>query len=150
MTAALAGSRFAAGALTAALLAAAALAPAGCGSQKREECRSLTSLINAGAEGVEKVQASALDPAGLKSVATVLEKSAGDAEALKLTDAALQKQAKDYAALMRAVAKEAREMAAAAENGDLEKAKAANAAMEKLVGDEPRVIGEVNKVCTAE
>lgn len=146
MTYALAASRLAAGAL----LAAAALALPACGSQKREECRSLTSLINAGAEGVEKAQASALDPAGLKSVATVLEKSAGDAEALKLADAALQKQAKDYAALMRAVAKETREMAAAAENGDLEKAKAAGAAMEKLVGDEPRVIGEVNKVCTAE
>lgn len=128
----------------------AVLALSACGSLKREECRALSTLVNAGADGIEKAQASALDPNGLKALAAVLEKSATDAEALKLTTDDVQKHAAGYAALVRGVAKTARDMAAAGEAGDLEKAKAANAAMEKLVGEEPKLIADLNKVCSKE
>jgi hypothetical protein len=133
----------------AALLLVAALSSA-CASPKREECRALTTLINAGADRFDKSQASVLDPTGLKALADVLEKAATEAEALKLTAADVQQQAKDYASLVRNVAKTARAMAAAAEGGDLEKAKAANTEMEKLVADEPKLIAAVNKVCSVE
>lgn len=132
------------------VLVAAALALPGCASKKREECRALTTLINTGAERIDKAQASLVDPTGLKALADVLDKSATEAGALPLTAPDLQKHAQSYAALVRDVAKTAREMAAAGEAGDVEKAKAAGAAMEKLVGDEPRLIGEVNKLCSAE
>jgi soluble cytochrome b562 len=132
------------------MLAAAALLITACVSPKREECRSLTTLINTGADQVEKAQSTALDPAGLKTLAEALEKSATGAEALKLTDPELQKQAKEYAVLMREVAKTAQAMSAAASAGDLEKAKAASSEMEKHVGYEPKVIAAVNKVCAAE
>jgi hypothetical protein len=115
----------------AALLLVAALSAA-CSSPKREECRALTTLINASADRFDKGQASVLDPTGLKALADV------------------QQQAKDYASLVRNVAKTARAMAAAAEGGDLEKAKAANTEMEKLVADEPKLIAAVNKVCSVE
>lgn len=128
----------------------AVLALSACGSLKREECRALSTLVNAGADGIEKAQASALDPNGLKALAAVLEKSATDAEALKLTTDDVQKHATSYASLVRGVAKTARDMAAAGEAGDLEKAKAANAAMEKLVGEEPKLIADMNKVCSKE
>lgn len=126
------------------------LALSACASPRREECRALGTLINAGADRIEKAQSSALDPTGLKALADVLEKSATDAEALKLTAEDVQKHAVSYATLVRGVAQTARAMAAAGEAGDLEKAKAANAAMEKLVGEEPKLIADVNKVCSKE
>lgn len=129
---------------------AAALTMTACASAKREECRALTTVINAGADRIDKAQATPLDPTGLKALAEGLEKSAGEADALKLTVADLQKPAKDYASLVRDVAKAARDMATAGEARDLEKAKAANAEMEKLVGNEPKVIADVNKLCSGQ
>jgi len=129
---------------------AAALLLAACGSPKREECRALSTVINTGADRIDKAQSSMLDPTGLEALADSLEKSATEAEAVKLTAEDLQKHAKDYASLVRDVAKTARAMAAAGKAGDLEKAKAANAEMEKLVGAEPKLIGELNKACAAE
>jgi len=99
---------------------------------------------------VDKAQASALDPSGLKALADALDKSATEAEALKLTVPDLQKHAKAYAALNRDVAKTAREMAAAGEASDRAKAEAAGDAMEKIVANEPKLVGEVNKLCLAE
>jgi hypothetical protein len=135
---------------TLALVPFAALALTACGSPKREECRALTTIINAGADHVDKAQVTPLDPTGLKALAAGLEKAATDADALKVTQADLQKHTKDYASLVRDVAKTARDMAAAGEGANLEKAKAANTEMEKLVGNEPKVIAEVNKVCSAQ
>lgn len=135
----------------AALLATALCTLSACGSStKREECRSLTTVINAGADRVEKAQSTVLDPAGLKGLSDSLEKSATEAEALKLTTPELQQHAKDYAALVRDVAKTARAMAAASESLDIDKAKAASAEMEKLTGNEPKLVSAVNKVCTGE
>ena len=123
---------------------------AGCGSAKRDECRSLTTAINVTADRIDKAQASALDPGGLKSLADVLDQSAGEVDALKLTVPDLSTQAKAYAALTRDVAKTAREMAAAGEANDVEKAKAAGLAMEKAIGSEPKLIADVNKMCLGE
>lgn len=130
------------------LTAAAALALlAGCGSPKRDECRSLQTLINTTADGIDKAQASPLDPSGLKALADVLEKSATDAEALKLTVPELAKHAKDYAALQRDVAKTARDMAVAGEAADQPAAESANKAMERLVPNEPKLVADLNKFC---
>lgn len=122
----------------------------GCASPKRDECRALSSMINTTADRIDKAQASPLDPSGLKALAEVLEKSAGEADGLKLGVPDLAKQAKAYAALTRDVAKTARDMAAAGDANDLEKAKEASLAMEKLVGSEPKLVAEVNKLCTGE
>ena len=129
---------------------AAVLLMTACASPKREECRALNTVINAGADRIDKAQTSLVDPHGLEALADALEKSATEAEALKLTQADLQKHAKDYASLVRDVAKTARAIDAAGKSGDREKAQAANAEMEKLVGAEPKLIGEVNKACTAD
>ncbi len=88
-----------------------------------------------------------LDPSGLKALAEVLEKSATDAEALKLTVPELTKHAKDYAALQRDVAKTARDMAMAGETNDQPAAETANRSMEKLVPSEPKLIADLNKLC---
>lgn len=132
------------------LLAAAAIAIAGCGSPKRDECRSLSVAINATADRVEKAQASPLDPSGLKALADALDKSAGEMDALKLSVPDLQKHAKAYSGLTRDIAKTAREMAVAGEANDQAKATAANDAMEKLAANEPKMIAELNKLCQAE
>jgi hypothetical protein len=134
----------------AALALIAAVTTAACASPKRDECRAFVTVINTGADRVDKAQVSALDPTGLKALADGLEKSATEADALKPTVTDLQKQTKDYASLVRDVAKTARAMAAAGEGGDLEKAKAASTEMEKLVGNEPKVIADVNKLCSAD
>ena len=126
------------------------VALAGCASPKRDECRALSTMMNQTADRVDKAQASALDPSGLKALADALDKSATEAEALKLTVPDLQKHAKAYAALNRDVAKTAREMAAAGEASDRAKAEAAGDAMEKIVANEPKLVGEVNKLCLAE
>lgn len=126
------------------------VALAGCASPKRDECRALATMMNQTADRVDKAQASALDPSGLKALADALDKSATEAEALKLTVPDLQKHAKAYAALNRDVAKTAREMAAAGEASDRAKAEAAGDAMEKIVANEPKLVGEVNKLCLAE
>ena len=133
-----------------ALAAGAVLFGAGCASAKREECRALSSMMNQTADRVDKAQASALDPSGLKALADALDKSATEADALKLTMPELQKHAKAYAALNRDVAKVAREMAAAGEAGDRAKAEAAGDAMEKVVANEPKLVAEVNKLCLSE
>ncbi len=133
-----------------ALAAGAILFGAGCASAKREECRALSSMMNQTADRVDKAQASALDPSGLKALADALDKSATEADALKLTMPELQKHAKAYAALNRDVAKVAREMAAAGEAGDRAKAEAAGDAMEKAVANEPKLVAEVNKLCLSE
>lgn len=132
------------------LFTALALLVAGCASPKRDECRAVSTMINATADRIDKAQASALDPSGLKALAEVLDKSAGEAEALKLSVPDLAKQAKAYATLTRDVAKSAREMAAAGEVGDVEKAKEASVGMEKLVGAEPKLVADVNKLCLGE
>ncbi len=134
----------------AAFLALAALLAAGCASPKRDECRALSTMINTTADRIDKAQASPLDPSGLKALADALEKSAGEADALKLTVPDLSKQAKAYGQLTRDVAKTARDMAAAGEANDIEKAKEASVAMEKLVGGEPKLVAEVNKLCVGE
>ena len=121
-----------------------------CASPKRDECRAFVTVINTGADRIDKAQATTLDPTGLKSLAEGLDKSATETEALKVTVTDLQPHTKDYASLVRDVARTARAMAAAGETGDLEKAKAANAEMEKLVGNEPKVIAGVNKLCSGE
>lgn len=131
-------------------VAVAVLFGAGCASAKREECRALSSMMNQTADRVDKAQASALDPSGLKALAEALDKSATEADALKLTMPELQKHAKAYAALNRDVAKVAREMAAAGEAGDRAKAEAAGEAMEKVVANEPKLVAEVNKLCLSE
>lgn len=131
-------------------LGLAALLAAGCASPRRDECRTLSTMINATADRVEKAQASPLDPSGLKALADVLDKSAGDADALKLTTPELQKQAKAYAALTRQVAQTARDMAAAGDAGDLPKAQAANLAMEKAIANEPLLLADVNKLCPSD
>lgn len=135
-----------------ALLVAAALAiaPAGCGSPRRDECRALTATINTTADRVDKAQASPLDPSGLKALADALDKSAAEADALKLTVPELQAHAKSYSSLTRDVAKTAREMAAAGEARDRPRADAAGDAMEKLAANEPKLLGEVNKICLGE
>lgn len=138
------------GALGSLLVAVAVLFGAGCASAKREECRTLSSMMNQTADRVDKAQASALDPSGLKALAEALDKSATEADALKLTMPELQKHAKAYAALNRDVAKVAREMAAAGEAGDRAKAEAAGEAMEKVVANEPKLVAEVNKLCLSE
>jgi hypothetical protein len=139
-----------AGAATGLVLAAITLSSAGCASAKRDECRALSTMMNATADRVDKAQASALDPSGLEALANALDKSATEADALKLTIPDLQKHAKNYAALNRDVAKTAREMAAAGKAGDRAKAEAAGDAMEKIVANEPKLVGEVNKLCLTE
>lgn len=129
------------------VLGAIAALAIGCGSPRRDECRTLSTMINATADRVEKAQASPLDPSGLKALADALDKSAGESDALKLTVPELQKQAKAYAALTRQVAQTAREMAAGGEAGDITKAEAANQAMEKAIANEPALLAEVNKLC---
>lgn len=126
------------------------LAAAGCSSPKRDECRALSTLINATADRVDEAQASPLDPSGLKALADVLEKSAAEADALKLGVPELAKHAKDYAALQRDVAKAAREMAAAGEASDQPRAEAAGQALEKLVANEPKLMADVNKLCASD
>jgi hypothetical protein len=127
-----------------------ALLLAGCSSQKREECRALSTLVNATADSIDKAKSSALDPSGLKSLADVLEKAATDTDALKLKVPETTKHAKDYAALLRDVANTCREMAAAGEAADQPKAEAAGQTMEKLVAGEPKLVAELNKFCSAE
>lgn len=131
-----------------ALVAAVALTlVGGCASPRRDECRKLSAIINATTDRVDKAQASPLDPSGLKSLAEALEKTATEAEALKLTVPELNKQATDYGALMREVAKTARDMAAGGEAGDITRAEAANQEMVKAIAKEPPLIAEVNKLC---
>lgn len=123
---------------------------AGCASPKRDECRTVTTMMNATADRVDKAQSSPLDPSGLKALAEVLDKSAVQAEALRLTVPEVQKQAKAYAELTREVARTAREMATAGETGDRTKAEAANRTMEQAVAKEPQLVADVNKVCLGE
>ena len=132
------------------LAASLSLALAACASAKRDECRTLSTMINATADRVDEAQASPLDPSGLKALADVLEKSATEADTLKLTVPELTKHAKDYAALQRDVAKTAREMAAAGEANDQGRAETAGQALEKLVAMEPKLVSEVNKLCAAD
>jgi hypothetical protein len=122
-------------------------AAAGCASPKRDECRAVTTMMNVTAERIEKAQATPLDPGGLKALAEALDKSAGAADALKLSVPDVQKQAKTYAAVMREVAQTARDMAAAGEALDKTKAETAGRAMEQAVAKEPPVVAETNKIC---
>ncbi|MFO0592634.1 MAG: hypothetical protein U0441_34135 [Polyangiaceae bacterium] len=124
-----------------------AIVVAACGSAKRDECRSLSTLMNQGADKIDKAQATALDPSGLKALADTLDKTATEADALKLTVPELVTHRKSYAALLRDTSKTAREMAAAGEAGDRPKAEAAGDAMEKIVAAEPKLVADVNKAC---
>lgn len=135
---------------TALALVAILAAISGCGSEKRDQCRALSTTMNQAADRIDKAQASALDPSGLKALADALDKSATETDALKITVPDLQKQQKSYAALLRDVSKTAREMASAGEAGDRAKAEAAGDAMEKIVGAEPKLVAEVNKLCAAD
>ncbi|MEZ4298030.1 MAG: hypothetical protein R3B70_23940 [Polyangiaceae bacterium] len=133
-----------------ALLLAATLALTACGSPRRDDCRTLGALLNNGADRIDKARATPLDPHGLKSLADILEQTATEADALKLQSEDLQKLSKDYASLLREVARNARDMATAGEAGDADKAKAESETMEKLIAAEPKLIAEVNKLCSAE
>ena len=126
------------------------LAASGCASPKRDECRALMSMVNTTADRVDKAQASPLDPSGLKALSEAIEKSATEAEALKLTVPDLQKHAKGYIALTRDIAKTAREMASAGEAHDRPRAEAAGDAMEKLAAQEPKLLRELNGFCHGE
>ena len=129
------------------LLGLVAIVAAACGSAKRDECRSLSALMNQSADKIDKAQATALDPSGLKALADTLDKSATEADALKLTVPELQAHRKTYATLLRDTSKTAREMAVAGEAGDRPKAEAAGDAMEKIVAAEPKLVADVNKTC---
>ena len=133
-----------------AILAAVAAVAAGCGSPKRDECRALMNVVNVTADRVEKAQASSMDPNGLRALADGVDKSVADVTALRFTIPDLDKQAKAYAALWRDIAKPSREMAAAGEARDRPKAEAAGDAMEKLVAQEPKLQGDLNRVCQQE
>lgn len=131
-------------------LAALGIASLGCASPKRDECRALMGAVNTTADRVDKAQASTLDPSGLKALADGLEKSATEADALRLTIPDLQKHAKAYSALTRDIAKTARDMAAAGETHDRPRAEAAGDAMEKLAAQEPKLLRDLNGFCLGE
>lgn len=122
---------------------------AGCGNAAPTDCAALVGVVNKSAERIEETTATTTDPSGLKALADAVEKAGAEAEALKLGDPALRKQAKDYAAMTRDVAKVTREMAAAGEARDKTRADAAKEALEKAVAAEPLVLKEVNRICGA-
>ncbi len=128
------------------------LSGSACEKKRVDECNALIGVINGGIQSLEKKEPK-FDASGigeLKGLADVLDKVAGDAEKVSLTVAELKGYASEYQSMSRAVAKSAREMAAAAEAKDEKRMAAAQADMEKAVKQEDPLVDGINKFCMAE
>ena len=135
-----------------ALLAFASSAVAGCGQKKISECNGLIQVINTGVQSLEKRPAFSGDASGvadLKSLADAMDKVAADAAKVELTVLELKKASSDYQSMATAVAKSARDMAAAAEEKDEKKMSASEAAMQDAVKQEDPLVDGLNKFCQA-
>jgi len=120
------------------------------GSRKTEECNALIQVINTGIRDLEMSASPTADPSGvgeLRSMAVAMDKVAAAAAGVKLTIPQLTNASAEYQAMVKAVAKAARDMANAARAKDAKRINAAQAAMEKAVKAEDPLVDRINAFC---
>jgi hypothetical protein len=122
----------------------------GCGPSKISECNELIGVINKGIENLEKgTKAGAEGSADLKSMADAMDKVSDEAGKVKLSIKELQDYSAKYQKMAKEVAKQARDMATAADAKDLEKMTKAQTAMEAAAKEEDPLVDGINKFCGA-
>jgi len=123
-----------------------------CTATKKNECGTLVSVINAGLEQLENGQQQRKnDPTGtveLRAMAAVMDQAAVSTAKLSLATPELKSLANRYEAMSKDIAKNARELADAAEKKDLDKlGKAQNALNDALKLEDP-IVDDLNKFCS--
>ncbi len=124
----------------------------GCGSKRVSECNGLIQVDNAGVQSVDRNPKPESDPTGvvgLRALAEAMDRVAGEAATVTITVPEVGKLSADYQAMARAVARSARELAAAADAKDIPKVNAAWASLEKAYNQEDLLVEQLNKVCQA-
>jgi hypothetical protein len=132
------------------VVAALALAAAGCGQKKIAECNALVQVINAGIATLEKAPKSEADPTGvsdLRAMADAMDKVAADAANVPVTLPEMKKFSADYQKMARDIAKAERDLAAAAQDRDPARRSAAEAALDAAVKQEDPLVDSINKFC---
>jgi hypothetical protein len=122
-----------------------------CGPNKINECNELIAVINKGIENLEKGQKKGGEagPSELKAMADAMDKVAEDAAKVKLSIAQLKDFSEKYQKMAKDVATSARDMAAAAEEKNIDKMTKAQEAMEGAAKQEDPLVDGINKFCGA-
>lgn len=122
--------------------------------EKSRQCEALIDVINQGLRALARIQEDGSDPTDPRDVmamatatATAMDEVVATAARVPLTIPELQQASQEYRAMAAAVAKAAREMAAAAKAQDGAAIKAAQSAMRRAVVREDPLVDGLNELC---
>lgn len=138
-----------------ALAAAICLATAGCGKiKKTSECNAFIDKVNTSLKEIEKHTTSkgeddAQTIAEMKKLGELYEQLSKDVGALEITTADLKKHATDYQQMAQKAAATARDVAAAIETKDGDKAEKAQKDFDQIVKQEDELVNKINSFCQA-